>query len=471
MGGRTIGRCSGRLWRDGQKRGLCASFQAQITQEIETLISRQALQDLDLAALETAARRAALRLAAHAIEQHLNQDQSDYQGPTLACSCSEEARAHYMGRRSKTVESVLGPLCLQRAYYHCSACSHGFFPRDRALQMEDASISPGVQRMLAMAAATTSFRESSVLLKELAGVELNPKRVERQAEAVGAEIAEDEKRHVEALDQAPLPSTLYLSMDGTGVPMRRSELRGREGKQPDGSAKTREVKVCAIWSAESKDAHGHPVRDEGSVSYSAAIESAAARDTDPRRSDFSERVLREITRRRFTQARTTAAVADLAGWIWNTTQELLPRTVQIADRWHVKEHLSNLGKAMYATDPSRFPSWTQRRFEELDSGRFPDLLRAVRRFVDHSDEARRCFQYLHANRERMRYPKFEADGLCTSSAVIEAGCKNVIGVRLKRSGMFWTVRGANAIIALRCCLLSGRFQDFWERRLDQATAA
>jgi hypothetical protein len=379
MGGRRIEYSSGRLRRGGQKRGLCASFQAQITQEIETLISRQALQDLDLGALEAAARRAALRLAAGAIEQHLNQNHSDYQGPTAPCSCSADARAQYMGRRSKTVETVLGSLCLERAYYHCSACGHGFFPRDRALQMEHASVSPGVQRMVAMAAATTSFRESSVLLKELAGVELNPKRVERQAEALGAEIAEDEKRHVEALDQAPVPPTLYVSMDGTGIPIRRSELKGREGKQPDGSAKTREVKVCAIWSAESKDDHGHPVRDQGSVSYSAAIESAATRDTDLHRSDFSERVLREITRRRFTQA--------------------------------------------------------------------------------------------SANRERMRYPKFESDGLCTSSAVIEAGCKNVIGVRLKRSGMFWTVRGANAIIALRCCVLSGRFQDFWERRLDRTEAA
>jgi hypothetical protein len=229
--------------------------------------------------------------------------------------------------------------------------------------------------------------------------------------------------------------------------------------------------ICAIWSAESADAQGHPVRDEGSISYSAAIESAATRDADPNRSQFAERVLREVQRRRFTQAPQTVVVADLAAWIWNITQELLPGTTQIADRWHVKEHLSNLGKALYSSDPSCAATWTQRRLEELDSGRFSDLLRAIRRFVDRSEEARKCFQYLHSNRERMRYPKFEADGLCTSSAVIEAGCKNVIGARLKRSGMFWTARGANAIIALRCCVLSGRLQDFWERRAEQAKAA
>jgi hypothetical protein len=65
--------------------------------------------------------------------------------------------------------------------------------------------------------------------------------------------------------------------------------------------------------------------------------------------------------------------------------------------------------------------------------------------------------------ERMRYPKFRKQGLFVGSGVIEAGCKTVLG-RLKQSGMFWTVRGANDITALRCCQLSGRFEDYWEAR-------
>jgi hypothetical protein len=61
----------------------------------------------------------------------------------------------------------------------------------------------------------------------------------------------------------------------------------------------------------------------------------------------------------------------------------------------------------------------------------------------------------------MRYPAFRAKGLFVGSGVIEAGCKTVIGSRLKQSGMFWTVQGANRIIALRCCRVSGTFEDFW----------
>ena len=192
-----------------------------------------------------AARRQALRLAARALEQRLNADASDYAGPQLACACGQSAR--YIGRRAKSFVSVLGPLRLERAYYHCAVCGRGFCPRDRALGLEGGSLSPAVTRMTAAVGALVSFQEGSDLLQELAGVEVEAKQVERTAEALGAEVIEDERRWVEPDPPEPLPSTLYLGIDGTGVPMRRSELRGRTGKQADGSAKTREVKLCTVW--------------------------------------------------------------------------------------------------------------------------------------------------------------------------------------------------------------------------------
>ena len=72
--------------------------------------------------------------------------------------------------------------------------------------------------------------------------------------------------------------------------------------------------------------------------------------------------------------------------------------------------------------------------------------------------------YFETNIERMRYQQFRSQGLFVGSGVIEAGCKTIAGLRLKQSGMRWTVRGANAIIALRCCALSGRWEQFWEAR-------
>ncbi len=468
-----MGRCritaSGASRRRGRKKGLSTSFQAEIAQEIQALIGRQAIEQLDLEALETAARRGALRLAAAALEQQLNQDGSDYTGPQRACACGGQGR--YAGRRRKVFHSVLGPLELERAYYHCRCCGQGCCPRDRQLGLENTSLSPAVTRMIGTVGALVSFQEGSQLLEELAGVQVDAKQVERTAEALGAEVADDEKQDGESLDSAPLPPTLYVGIDGTGVPMRPSEVVGRAGKQPDGSAKTREVKLCAVWSAETRDAEGRPVRDAGSVSYSAAIESAATLDVEEAPSEFTQRVWREACRRRFTAAQRTAVLGDGAPWIWKIAQELFPRAVQIVDRFHVKQHLSTVAKAIYGAASTQAKSWAQRRHQELDAGRFAALLRAVQRHADHCDEARKCAEYLLRNRERMRYPEFEAQGLCTSTGVVEAGCKLVIGARLKRAGMHWTVAGANAITALRCSKLSGRFQDFWERRSEREKAA
>jgi hypothetical protein len=364
---------------------------------------------------------------------------------------------------------VLGDLELQRAYYHGHRCGRGFCPRDRQLGLENTSVSPAVTRMIASVAALVSFQESGELLKELASVPVDAKQVERTAEALGAEIGEDERHNLEPSGNLDLPKTLYLGMDGTGIPMRSQEPAGCAGKQPDGSAKTREVKLCTVWSAAGRDPEGTPVRDAGSVTYSAAIESAATSDPT-RRAEFTKRVLRETTRRRFCRAERRAVLGDGAPWIWNIAHELFPGSIEIVDRFHAKQHLSELGKAVYGPTDSRATQWAKRRHAELDDRRFDALLQAISRQIQACPEAHQCLHYFKTDRRRMRYPEFHKQGLCTSTGVVEAGCKVAIGTRLKRSGMHRTLYGSNAIIALRCCRLSGRFQDFWERR-SEATAA
>jgi hypothetical protein len=465
-----VGRCpvgasAGGLFGGGQKKTLQTEIQNDIVQEIEALLGRQAIRDLDFEAVEMAARRQALRLAARALEQRLNADTSDHVGPELPCSCGGSAQYH--GRHQKTFASVLGSLHLERAYYYCAQCQSGFCPRDRALRLELFSLTPGVLRMTGSTAAMVSFEESSALLRELAGVEVSAKQVERAAEALGAEIADDERSCVEKMGE--MAPTMYLGMDGTGVPMRAAEVAARTGKQPDGSAKTREAKVVTVWTAESRDEQDTPVRDPGSVTYSAAIESAATADTSPDRSDFAERVLREATRRGFTQASRCVVLGDGSTWIWNTTRELFPRATQILDRYHAKEALHRTAQSIFGATSESNP-WATARCTELDDGKLHDIVHALRAHSASCAEATKCALYIFHNRTRMRYPKFRAQGFCTSTGVLEAGCKVAIGTRLKRSGMHWTLHGANAIIALRCSKLSGRYEDFWERRRDRAVA-
>jgi hypothetical protein len=106
--------------------------------------------------------------------------------------------------------------------------------------------------------------------------------------------------------------------------------------------------------------------------------------------------------------------------------------------------------------------------ELLDEGKIEDLVAALRAIDSLNPELlekiRAEADYFDNNKERMRYPSYRAQHLFIGSGVIEAGCKTIIGSRCKQSGMFWTVRGANAILALRCCHFNARFEDYWEGR-------
>jgi hypothetical protein len=452
-----------------KKTTLGETLQIGLVEEVQNLLGADAIEGLDFEALETAVRQRTLQLAARALEQRFNSDTSDAaSGAQHPCVCGQMAR--YVDRRSKCFQTVLGDLTLERAYYHCPQCESGFCPRDRALGL-DGSLSPGVVRMIGVVGATVSFEEGSGLLKELAGLHVVAKQVERTAESLGAAVAEDERSHVDPVPASEIAPTLYLGLDGTGIPVRPKELEGRPGKQEDGSAKTREVKLCTIWSAESRDEEGVPIRDQGSVTYSAAIESAAAPDNAAERSEFAERVLREATRRGFDRAQRRAILGDCAPWIWNTATELFPSATQIADRYHVKERLSTIAKAIHGPSDPQAKPWAKLRHDELDLENIDAIIQALTEHNQTCEEARKGIDFFQNNRHRMKYVEFHAQGLCTSTGVVEAGCKVAIGERLKQSGMHWSVRGADAIIALRCVRLSGRFEDFWERRSARRKAA
>ena len=444
------------------KKDLVAAVETEVRREIAAeaanLIGDGGLDDFQ--AVETEARRVALQLMGQGVARKLNADHCDEEGPHLPCECGAEAR--FAGRRPKTFTTALGPLTLERAWYHCDRCHHGFSPRDRTLGMEHTCLSPAALRMLGIAAARTSFEGSSALLRELAGLAVAPKTVERHAEALGREVASDEVR---VIDPEPCDAaTVYLGLDGTGVPARKSEVEGRAGKQPDGTAKTREAKLAVVWSADTTDKEGRPVRDPGSATYNAAIESIATRDTDTEPAPFARRIIREAERRGFDTAPRRVVLGDGAPWIWNFTDEHFPDAIQIVDIFHAKGHLFEVAKAIYGVGSEVGERWARKRREELDEGRVDEVIAALRRHGGTCEEARKNAEYFSTNRERMNYPTFRAMGLCVATGVVEGGCKHIVGARLKHGGMRWTVAGANAIIALRCAVESHRFDDFWERR-------
>jgi len=158
---------------------------------------------------------------------------------------------------------------------------------------------------------------------------------------------------------------------------------------------------------------------------------------------------------------------DGAPWLWNLADLHFGKAIQILDFYHASEHLGNISKHLYPEDEISRKRFMKRLCENLWNGKFDEVissLRSLKMRVKKKKELDNTISYFGNNRHRMRYDEFRRLGLFVGSGVIEAGCKNLIGQRLKQSGMHWSVRGANSFIALRCCIESGNFEDYWESR-------
>ena len=384
------------------------------------------------------------------------------------CACGHAA--HYHDSRPKQLLTALGPVRFQRSYYVCPHCHQAQSPRDRELDVEGVSCSPGVRRMLAVVGSESSFDQGREQLELLAGIEVTAKAVERHAEAIGSDIEVRQQSEIGRAKQLELPVAggpavplLYIEMDGTGIPVAKPETEGRAGKVDGQPARTREVKLGCLFTQTSTDSEGRPVRDEDSTSYVAAIETAEA---------FGLRLYTEAWRRGWSRAQKKVVIGDGAIWIWNLADQHFPSAIQIVDLYHARQHLWDLSAKLSPNDSKGLRQWIARCLDRLERGKIEALVKILRDSPPGTDELAKTIaneaEYFERNAERMRYPAFRAQGLFVGSGVVEAGCKVVIGARLKCSGMFWTVRGANAIIALRCCRISRRFEDYWA---DRAPAA
>jgi hypothetical protein len=310
-----------------------------------------------------------------------------------------------------------------------------------------------------------SFNEGRQDLAELAGIKVQTKAVERVAEGIGAELEvlgrKERQRAMAAQKVVPLKSLakLYVSFDGTGVPVIKRETEGRRGKSVTGEAHTREVKLGCVFTQTAVDEQGRPVRDEAATTYVGAIETAP---------EFGWRIYGEAERRGLRHAAQLIIIGDGAPWVWGLAAEHFPGAIEIVDLYHARAHLTDLSKLVYGVASAKAKEWSTARLAQLDEGEVESLLVSLRRLrptaAKTQEAVRQAIGYFNGNRERMRYAKFRHQGLFVGSGVIEAGCKTIVGYRLKQSGMRWSLRGANAIIALRCAQLSGRWEEFWEMR-------
>jgi len=396
------------------------------------------------------------------LETLLNADGGGYKGNSIPCNNGHSY--DFTEYRKKEVLTVLGVVQFNRAYYYDRQCGSGMCPKDKDLDIEGTSFSPGVRRMMTRVGTYRPFSLGHEDIKEMAGIDVTAKEIQRTCNKLGRQAEEFfDKQASEALSEKIIPikavPKLYICMDGTGVPMVKKELFDRHGKGEDGQAKTREAKLGCVFTQTGFDKKGRPVRDEASTSYVGAIETAEV---------FGKRIYAEAKQRGIDRAKEVVVLGDGATWIWNLADECFPTAVQIIDLYHAREHYWKAGRSVLDHDKKKLHKWADKRRKELDKGQVEKVIEAIRQLAPSTGQGKevceKTISYFEKNKERMRYNVFRKSGFFVGSGVLEAGCRSVIGQRLKQSGMHWSLDGANHIIALRCCLFSNRWEDFWEAR-------
>jgi hypothetical protein len=366
------------------------------------------------------------------------------------------------GRETLWAQGIFGSFPITRDYYYHAGKDQGHYPADDALGLE-VSYTPALAKLICLEGADEpTYLKAERHLEQTGGIVVSARQIQRVVQRVGSGAQAWQERPAQpgACD-API---MYVSADGTGVPMMPEALVGRRGKQPDGKAKTRQVYLGCVFTQHRTDEQGHPVRDWQSTTYVSSFKSS---------DEFGPCLRQEAIRRGMASAGEVVVLIDGAQGLENLGKLNFKDCVQIVDFYHAVEHAGNVLSALMGKDHPDYKTWQHRWAKRLLRDKVQDLIDETRKACAGKPQApavEDALGYFVRNVKRMQYGTFRAKGYFIGSGVVEAGCKTVIGGRCKQSGMFWSESGAQNILALRCIHSSRRLEDFWKQRLNQRAA-
>jgi hypothetical protein len=395
-------------------------------------------ETMDLAQAEGIVRDGVLAIGARLLAAGLAARGTGKAGARHPCACGGQAACE--GYRAKGVQTLVGWITVQRAYYACALCGHGHCPLDGTLGLARDSLSPGVRRLTGQLGALLPFVAAAQTLADTARVHLAPSTVRTVTEAIGAQREQALAADIAAAWAQGLPPAsgtppvrLYVAMDGV-------RILGTDGAG-------REVKVGVVVPVR-RTAAGER-RD--AASYAAGLEPAAS---------FGQRLALEAHRRGLEGAARVAVLGDGAEWIWHLAAEHFPHAIQIVDWFHASERVWDLGRALFGDGTAETSAWVDGQLARLAQGEAATLATEWQGLPARGDVAAvRDAQvtYFTNQAPRMAYARYRAAGWDIGSGMVESACKHLIGAREKGPGMRWSEVGAQTVAAVRVLL----FNDHW----------
>ncbi len=396
----------------------------------------------DLGALEQVAKEKIQLLGQGLLQRLVNRRPNGYKGSSILCECGGSMK--FIQHRPRDIHTLFGWIKIKRAYYHCLECGAGLAPYDKAGGLGSEQLSPGLAKACCLLAVDDSFEQVSRKIDQLFGQRVCDDTVKQVVHQVGTLAVEQQNRQLQQIrEHKQIPQSeansdrLYITVDGTIV------------HENDG---WHEVKVgCIYWENQ---------RAEHISRYVGRLDNSET---------FGWHVWFEACRCGFREAKEVVYLGDGAPWIRTEHHRHFGRATFIIDWYHTSEYVWDCGKKLYGEGMQATEQWVKKRLDWLWDG-------WTRKLLDDLKEQRKKYRagkreaidtlirYVSTNEEEMRYDVFRAKGYDIGSGAVEAACKNVVGKRLKQSGMIWSRTGSSATLALRVIWLNDRWEQLWQKK-------
>lgn len=368
----------------------------------------------------------------------------------------ETVEARHQGarqRRARQYQTPLGRITLKRRVYGSKA---GRCRADEVLNLPADGWMRSVKELASALGVSSEFAHANRILKRWSGIEVSEKTLANHVEGYGAELLGQDCAAataavcpiVSSVSAAVCPTPerpiLYIGADGIHTPMQQGT--------------TCEAKVGVLfW----QDDHWRLCKTRSVLQkreYVATLESV-----EGFRDQLNHRYAQLVQQR----PHQVVFLGDGAAWIWLMAALLFPDWIQILDFFHLCESLWEVARAAFVNQATEQRQWVETQQQWLKQSQPQQVVAAVQRLPPGTTQLQeavdKLLSYLHQNRTRIDYRRYLQLGLMIGSGVVESSNRRIVTQRLKQSGMFWSKHGAQAVMSLRACYLSGssRWHDFW----------
>ena len=367
-----------------------------------------------------------------------------YKGVRISCECG--GQAEFKGYRKRWIKTLHGEVEIERGYYWCRGCRRTYIPWDKEQGLDKRVWTPRVKELVATTCAALPYKAALSLVKRTTGLVIEESSGEEIVCDVGTRLrALEEKAIAAAVDigedivSEASPGRLYISIDAAKA--------HTDGEWHD-------IKTAVVYEGKMiVSSDGSEVDTVSNPRYIAAQEKSE---------EFGRRIYTKAMQAGYDKASEHVVIADGGEWIWNETRNHFPKSIKILDYFHACEHIYRLTSVLYGESNPKGKRWAKEHCKKLKEKGPGGLIRAIKRRKARNEQEREAlrleFGYFRKYRRYMNYPKYRAKGMMIGSGPVEAACKVVVGQRLKQAGMRWTAGGADVVLAVRCALLGGEYE-------------